>query len=162
MRPLVWSPCSDVILSLAKSQIREAKSVPRLRVLCLASSWEFCMNKCLTNATLVQLDPPSVAYGAIRVEGEFIAAVGPSVQALTGDEVVDCEGAVVMPGLVNGHTHLYSALAAGMPAPEKTPTDFHEILKYIWWRLDRAHDHASVRASGTVVRSPRCVAAQRL
>jgi cytosine/adenosine deaminase-related metal-dependent hydrolase len=37
-----------------------------------------------------------------------------------------------------------------MPAPPKTPTNFHEILKYIWWRLDRAHTLDSVRASGIV------------
>jgi cytosine/adenosine deaminase-related metal-dependent hydrolase len=34
--------------------------------------------------------------------------------------------AVLMPGFVNGHTHLYSALAAGMPPP-KSPTNFHEF-----------------------------------
>jgi putative selenium metabolism protein SsnA len=63
---------------------------------------------------------------------------------------VDCGGAVLMPGFVNGHTHLYSALAAGMPAPPKQPTNFHVILKYVWWRLDRAHTLESVRASGVI------------
>jgi len=55
-----------------------------------------------------------------------------------------------MPGLVNGHTHLYSALAAGMPAPPQTPKNFHEILQFIWWRLDRAHNLDSIKASGQV------------
>ena len=71
-----------------------------------------------------------------------------SVAAEPKDEIVDCGGAVLMPGLVNGHTHLYSALAAGMPAPPRPPTNFHEILKFIWWRLDRAHTLESVRTSG--------------
>ena len=44
------------------------------------------------------------------------------------------------PGLVCAHTHLYSALARGMPAPPRTPTDFVEILELVWWRLDRALD----------------------
>src|SRR3954451_1529937 len=43
-------------------------------------------------------------------------------------------------GLVCGHTHLYSALARGMPAPARTPTTFTEILEQVWWRLDRALD----------------------
>ncbi len=43
-------------------------------------------------------------------------------------------------GLVCGHTHLYSALARGMPAPPHTPTTFTEILELVWWRLDRALD----------------------
>lgn len=44
------------------------------------------------------------------------------------------------PGLVCGHHHLYSALARGMPAPRKTPTDFMSILEQVWWRLDSALD----------------------
>jgi putative selenium metabolism protein SsnA len=108
------------------------------------------MNKCLTNAILVQLDPAKVELGSLRIVGENIAEIGQAVTPQDGDEVIDCQGCVVMPGLVNGHTHLYSALAAGMPAPPKTPKNFHEILKYVWWRLDRAHDEASVEASGVV------------
>ncbi len=43
-------------------------------------------------------------------------------------------------GLVDGHHHLYSALARGMPAPPVTPTTFRAILEQVWWRLDRALD----------------------
>ena len=103
-----------------------------------------------SNAILVQLDPPLVVSGCLREEGGLIAAVGSDVAQQEGDELVDCGGAVLMPGLVNGHTHLYSALAAGMPAPPKNPQNFHEILQYIWWRLDRAHTLQSVQVSGQV------------
>ncbi len=44
------------------------------------------------------------------------------------------------PGLVCAHNHVYSALARGMPAPPRTPTEFMEILELVWWRLDRALD----------------------
>ena len=71
------------------------------------------------NATLVQLDPPSVESGDLRQENGVLCAVGSGAKPQAGDEVVECEGAVLMPGLVNGHTHLYSALAAGMPAPSR-------------------------------------------
>lgn len=55
---------------------------------------------------------------------------------------------VVRPGFVNAHTHLYSGLAPlGMPAPAKQPANFVEILQRIWWRLDRALDEQSLRAS---------------
>jgi len=102
------------------------------------------------NATLVQLDPPRVEHGHLRVADNRIAAVGGDVEAAPGDEIVDCDGAVLMPGLVNGHTHLYSALAAGMPAPPRQPKNFHEILQLIWWRLDRAHTHESIEVSGQI------------
>ena len=108
------------------------------------------MTKCIRNATLVTLDPPEVEAGSLRIVDDKIAVTGPDVEPEDGDEIIDCDGAVVMPGFVNGHTHLYSALAAGMSAPPKNPTNFHEILKYIWWRLDRAHDLASVQASGAI------------
>ncbi|MHB0970309.1 MAG: amidohydrolase family protein [Thermoanaerobaculia bacterium] len=49
---------------------------------------------------------------------------------------------------VNAHTHLYSGLAPlGMPAPAVAPQNFLQILERIWWRLDRALDAASLRAS---------------
>ncbi len=55
-----------------------------------------------------------------------------------------------MPGMVCGHTHLYSALARGMPMPKKTPHNFYEILKYVWWTLDRALDDEAVYYSTLV------------
>lgn len=108
------------------------------------------MATCFLNATLVQVDPPSVESGSLRVENGVITAVGAAVKPQAGDEVVECDGAVLMPGLVNGHTHLYSALAAGMPAPPRTPTCFQEILELVWWRLDRAHTLESVTVSGQI------------
>ena len=53
----------------------------------------------------------------------------------------------ITPGLVCGHHHLYSALARGMPAPPKQPTNFVEILEQIWWRLDVALDEDMIRWS---------------
>jgi putative selenium metabolism protein SsnA len=55
-----------------------------------------------------------------------------------------------MPGLINAHTHLYSSLARGMPAPSEPPETFVEILERVWWRLDRALDEDSVHLSGLV------------
>jgi len=53
----------------------------------------------------------------------------------------------ITPGLVCGHHHLYSALARGMPAPPKQPTNFLEILEQVWWRLDVALDDEMIRWS---------------
>lgn len=102
------------------------------------------------NALLVQLEPATVQAGCLRADNGIITAVGADLVAETGDEVVECDGAVLMPGLVNGHTHLYSALAVGMPSPPRTPTNFLEILELIWWRLDRAHSLESIKSCGQV------------
>ena len=43
-----------------------------------------------------------------------------------------------MPALINCHTHLYSTLARGISLSAPAPRNFPEILKKLWWRLDRA------------------------
>jgi putative selenium metabolism protein SsnA len=93
------------------------------------------------------LHPPTVVDGDVTVDGDRIASVGSSPRSGT---ILDCSGTVVIPGNVCAHTHLYSALARGMPFSLSPPTDFVEILQRVWWRLDRALDEASVRASALV------------
>lgn len=63
---------------------------------------------------------------------------------------VDDSGRLVIPGNVCAHTHLYSALARGMPYELEPPRTFLEILQRVWWRLDRALDERSLHASALV------------
>jgi cytosine/adenosine deaminase-related metal-dependent hydrolase len=61
---------------------------------------------------------------------------------------LDAEGLSIKPGRINAHTHIYSGLAPlGMPEPDVAPENFLQILERVWWRLDRALDEASLRAS---------------
>ncbi len=53
-------------------------------------------------------------------------------------KTMDCSGKFIIKSFVNSHHHIYSALATGMPAPERSPSDFYEILKYVWWKLDKS------------------------
>jgi len=66
------------------------------------------------------------------------------------DDRIDGSGKLAIPGLVNAHTHLYSALARGMAISGFAPTSFAQILEQLWWRLDKALHAASVRASALV------------
>jgi len=104
----------------------------------------------LKGARLATFDPPRVDEADLRVEGERIVERGRPLASRSGEDVLELEGAVVMPGLVNAHTHLYSALARGMPGPASAPRSFVEILQRVWWKLDRALDAESVRLSGLV------------
>lgn len=64
------------------------------------------------------------------------------------EPVLNCAEARIEPGRVNAHTHIYSGLAPlGMPAPKQAPENFLQILERVWWRLDRALDQESLRAS---------------
>jgi putative selenium metabolism protein SsnA len=99
----------------------------------------------LRGATVVEsLDPVSVVGGDLRVDDGRVTAVGGHVAAASAR---DCSGCLIVPGNVNAHTHLYSALARGMPYALAPPRNFVQILERIWWRLDRALDEDSVRAS---------------
>lgn len=69
------------------------------------------------------------------------------IQISPKDKIIDCKGKIVTKSFAVGHHHVYSALARGMPAPEKTPTNFKEILQYIWWNLDKALDKETIEAS---------------
>jgi putative selenium metabolism protein SsnA len=104
----------------------------------------------LTNATLISLAGSTVERADLRIEKGFITAKARKLKAAAGEKTVDLSGKFVMPGMVCGHTHLYSALARGMPAPKKTPRNFYEILKYVWWKLDRALDDEAVYYSTLV------------
>ncbi|HTO26805.1 MAG TPA: amidohydrolase family protein, partial [Gaiellaceae bacterium] len=102
------------------------------------------MTELLSGGTLVtSLDPASVERRDLVVDGGRIAAEGSGTRR-------DCSGCLVVPGNVCAHTHLYSALARGMPFVLEPPTNFLEILQRVWWRLDRALDEESVRASALV------------
>lgn len=66
------------------------------------------------------------------------------------DTVIDCKNRLVMKAFGCAHHHVYSALARGMPLPKKEPQNFHEILKSIWWELDRNLDLEMIAASALV------------
>jgi 5-methylthioadenosine/S-adenosylhomocysteine deaminase len=55
--------------------------------------------------------------GAVAVKGDAIVAVGPS-DKITAEyeatDVIDCSGQIIMPGLVNAHTHISMNLVRGL------------------------------------------------
>lgn len=102
------------------------------------------MSYLLKSATTVTFDPPLVAGADLRIAGGSILERGAQLDAREGEEVINLAGKLIVPGMVCAHTHLYSALARGMPAPPRTPLNFKEILELIWWRLDRALDEETI------------------
>lgn len=92
--------------------------------------------------------------GALTVgpdrDGRVVHAVGGRIvaEAPADAVVLACADAVIEPGRVDAHTHLYSGLAPlGMPAADPPPTCFLEILERVWWRLDRALTAESLAAA---------------
>jgi putative selenium metabolism protein SsnA len=88
----------------------------------------------------------------VAIEAGRVASVAGAgtTRTAAGAKVIDLAGKIVMPGLVCGHTHFYSALARGLMARVAPSTDFVSHLQHLWWRLDRAIDREILRASGLV------------
>ena len=89
--------------------------------------------KAYTNVNLVTCDSAFHVYqkGLLVVEDERIAYCGPYDESWLGkcSETVDYEGAWIMPGLVNCHTHSAMTLLRGI----RDDSNLHEWLEdYIW------------------------------
>lgn len=73
----------------------------------------------LTNAIVLTMDENFSQYepGAVAIRGKEIVATGLEkdlLQHYEGSEQIDCKGKVVMPGLVNAHTHVPMTLLRGL------------------------------------------------
>ncbi len=104
----------------------------------------------LRNAAIVSLEPPGLDRCDLRIDHGLIAARSRRFATGRREPVEDLRGRLVLPGLVCAHTHLYSTLARGMPAPRRRPRNFPQILERVWWVLDQALDHEAVYYSALV------------
>ncbi|MGO9254792.1 MAG: putative aminohydrolase SsnA [Bryobacteraceae bacterium] len=108
----------------------------------------------LTNARILTFDGANRVLDSGSVEIREDGTIGAVSQAGQPDppdgQAVDARGRLLMPALINCHTHLYSTLARGMPLPGRPPKNFLEILRKLWWRLDCALNEDDVYYSALV------------
>lgn len=82
-----------------------------------------------------------IKNGAVMIQDNTILEVGISAELVpkysNSDQIIDANGRVVMPGFICGHMHFYSAFATGMSLPP-FPKGFGNVLKYLWWKIDKA------------------------
>ena len=73
----------------------------------------------ITNALVLTMDEDLKQYfpGAVAIKGDRILAVGREdeiKQEYSAHETIDCAGKILMPGLVNAHTHVPMTLLRGL------------------------------------------------
>ncbi|EFO81516.1 amidohydrolase [Oscillochloris trichoides DG-6] len=78
----------------------------------------------LTGGTVVTMDHAGtiLSDGAVAVHDGAIVAVGPSAalaERYHPNEVIDCHGCAIIPGLINGHAHVPMSLLRGMVADQQ-------------------------------------------
>ncbi len=95
---------------------------------------------------LVTFDPaqPLLKNCDLLVEHGRIQKMAPNIEG-TFERVLDASGKWVLPGLINAHTHCYSALARGFACGQ--PHTFVDVLEKLWWKLDQALSLEAVRVS---------------
>lgn len=77
------------------------------------------VNTIITNGIIVTVDSVGSIYpnGAIAIDGDQIVAIGNSADInnkYRSENVIDAKGKIVMPGLINCHTHLSMTLFRGL------------------------------------------------
>ena len=88
----------------------------------------------VTGGTVVTMDGPRTIYsdGTVVVKGDTIVAVGPRVDLearYTAAQTIDANGSLVLPGFINGHTHVPMTLFRGIH-DDVTLADW--LYKYIF------------------------------
>jgi cytosine/adenosine deaminase-related metal-dependent hydrolase len=99
----------------------------------------------LANAHVVTMDDAGteLAGGWILLDGSTIAAVGDGAPPVA-ERVSDLGGAVVTPGLVNVHHHLYQSLTRTR-AQEADLFTWLRALYPVWGRIDDEAEYAAAR-----------------
>jgi putative selenium metabolism protein SsnA len=110
----------------------------------------------ITNAKLITWgDPVQILEDhAILISSGLVKSIGPSRELEERNKDVDrldARGQYVMPGNICAHTHFYGAFARGMAIPGPAPADFPEILRKLWWPLDKALQLEDVQASAQIM-----------
>ena len=101
----------------------------------------------LKGGFLVTMNPQRDIYeGDLRIENSKIKAIGRTLTALPGEEVIDVRGQFVMPGMIQGHTHLCQVLFRGL-ADDLVLLDW---LQTRIWPFESAHNERSLAAAAQV------------
>lgn len=59
----------------------------------------------LTNGAVIDGSGASAGTASVRIRGDRIVEVGPSLQPLAGEEIIDVAGLTVAPGFIDMHSH---------------------------------------------------------
>jgi imidazolonepropionase-like amidohydrolase len=84
------------------------------------------------------VDPRPHEGWTVLVRGERIEAVGPDLAAPAGARVIDLPGTTLMPGMIEGHSHLF------LHPYNETPWDAQVLGEPLALRTARAVNHARV------------------
>src|SRR3989304_7152625 len=100
----------------------------------------------IKGGTVLTMNGPIIENGLVAVENGMITSVGKDIKE-KGEKMIDATGCVIMPGLINAHTHLPMTLlrgcASGLPYREWT-----EKVRRVETELTAGDVRAGARVGG--------------
>jgi putative selenium metabolism protein SsnA len=109
----------------------------------------------ITNSTIITWDTAKgilTGYAVLINDSKIIEIEKQNelLEKYPKEERFDAKGKFLMPGLICAHTHFYGAFSRGINIPGDAAADFPEILKKLWWPLDRSLTIEDVKYSTLV------------
>ncbi|MCM3625824.1 5'-deoxyadenosine deaminase [Paenibacillus glycanilyticus] len=109
----------------------------------------------IRNAVIMTMNAADdIVIGDVLVKGNKIAQIGPNIQEIEADRMIDARGKVLLPGFIQTHIHLCQTLFRG----RADDLELIDWLRQRIWPLEAAHNEESVYYSallgiGELIRS---------
>jgi cytosine/adenosine deaminase-related metal-dependent hydrolase len=86
----------------------------------------------------------------VQISGKYIRKIGPKLSPYSGEVVLDCEGLLMMPGLINSHTHIGDSIAKDIGIDSDVEEKIHPVSGFkqkILKNSDKSHLTSFVKNS---------------
>lgn len=107
------------------------------------------MTKTLIQGAQVLVENVTFAEVSLLIDQDRIAAILPKDETVADAKPLDATGRLIIPGLVNGHTHSHGALARGGVPDDAILETF--LAGSAWLNLGRSHDDLTLCAQLSAV-----------
>ncbi|HVZ62572.1 MAG TPA: amidohydrolase family protein [Candidatus Nitrosotalea sp.] len=87
---------------------------------------------------------------SVRISGKYIKQIGPKLSPLKGESIFDGEGLLMMPGLINSHTHIGDSIAKDIGIDSDVEEKIHPVSGFkqkILKNSDKSHLTSFVKNS---------------
>ncbi|MGI0018692.1 MAG: amidohydrolase family protein [Nitrosotalea sp.] len=78
----------------------------------------------------------------VRISGKYVGQIGTKLSPQKGETVLDCEGLLMMPGLINSHTHIGDSIAKDIGIDSGVEEKIHPVSGFkqkILKNSDKSH-----------------------
>lgn len=86
----------------------------------------------IKNLRLPNFDTLTTSMGQMLIDGDRIVKIGSSIEAQA--EVLDADGKLILPAMVDTHTHMVQSLTKG-PLDDLNITDWLKKMLFVQWQL---------------------------